>query len=1075
MVLQSTEVGGSANIKADNPDLPSNRNMCMAQLRTMLKRLNTMGELSQYNDIIQEQLKRNFIEVVPNESDSRGIVHYLYHIPVVRASSSTSRLRIVYNASAKMNKSSPSLNDCLFTGDLFEILLNFRLHRVGLLADIEKAFLMVGLKPSDRDCTRFLWVKDIHQPLSDENLVIFRFLVVLFGIVCSPFLLNATVKHHLTQYSNWVASDMQNKFYVDKLVTSVMDSDVAMDYYSVAKTIMNEAKMNLHEWKSNDPQVIAQIPANDCVAGNDTKVLGLNWNTKEDVLSLKSILQPSVEILEAPTKRFVLHFISLVYDPLGLVTPIMYFAKILMQDIWKSKIAWNDKIPENTMITWKKLFTEILKISDLRIPRWCGATSFANLELHAFGDASKRAYACVVYMRWLEFGIWKTTFLCSKNKVGPVVELTLPRMELQATHLASEVVRAVRLKLEKKVMRLVLWTDSQIVLWWLSGEKPLKQYVNNRVKNIKAVTEEFRYCPTKLNPADIPSRGCKVEELAENNLWWNGPEFLCLNETDWPEQPIPVQPPIDSCLLETQKCVHIDVVADESGPTSPFELQAHNFCKLTKLLRVTAWTLRFVNRLRKKTDQTGSLTAGEIQNAKELWDRFVQAETFPEELKGLRQGRVSNTGLEGQLGLYLNDQDIICCKGRLGNAEISLFAAYPKLLPKNHAYTNLVVLHKHKMILHQGVKHTLTNIRQEYWIPCGRQLVKKLLNRCVICKKWCGKGFQVPEAAPLPEMRLKDGVPFHYTGTDFCGPLYVRREKNMSDKCYICIFTCAVTRAIHLEIVEDLTTQTFLLALRRFIACRGQPKLICSDNAKTYKLAVKTLEEMWVEVVLDEELHDYISGEGIEWKFNVARASWYGGIFERLIGSVKNTLKKVIGKSILTFRELETQIAEIGAILNSRPMTYVHSDVNDGMPLTPNHFLCINQVIGLPHHKENQDDPDFNPSPTTATQMIGRIKARNSMLEEFWKSWKADYLTNLREHHCNRGHGSQNETKVELGDVVIIKDTTPRAKWRLGIIEKLIKSHDDRVRAAIVRVGRNTRMDRSLAQLVPLEINSRGE
>ena len=245
----------------------------------------------------------------------------------------------------------------------------------------------------------------------------------------------------------------------------------------------------------------------------------------------------------------------------------------------------------------------------------------------------------------------------------------------------------------------------------------------------------------------------------------------------------------------------------------------------------------------------------------------------------------------------------------------------------------MVIQDSHQNQLHAGVNSIVTALRQKFWIPTARQSVKKVLRCCVNCRKVVGTSYSAHDPAPLPKSRLHKVVPFKVTGVDFTGALFVNETDGSETKVYICLFTCATSRAIHLEVVTDLTEETFIQAFRRFASRKSLPKRMISDNASTYLSAADELKQLFQ----SPSLKKVFSDRGIAWEFIPKRAPWYGGFWERLIGMTKTVIKKVLGRARISLFALQTLVTEIEAVLNDRPLTYVSSDVNDPEPLTPAH------------------------------------------------------------------------------------------------------------------------------------------
>ena len=415
-----------------------------------------------------------------------------------------------------------------------------------------------------------------------------------------------------------------------------------------------------------------------------------------------------------------------------------------------------------------------------------------------------------------------------------------------------------------------------------------------------------------------------------------------------------------------------------------------------------------------------------------------------------------------QLRLFLDKNNCLRCGGRIHNAPLSQLSKFPFLLPPHHPLTNLIIRSTHLRLLHAGTNSTLTALRQEFWVPTARQRVKSIIRKCTTCKKYSGKFYPNPDPAPLPEIRVRDAPPFTVTGVDFTGALYVQ-EHNQESKVYICLYTCANTRAIHLEVVTDLSVDMFLLSFRRFASRRSLPSIMVSDNASTYQSAAEELQQLF----RSKELTHHLSKQGVQWRFIPKRAPWYGGWWERLIGLTKSTLKKVLGRARISLTTLQTLVAEVEAVLNDRPLTYVSSDITDLEPLTPSHLLYGRRISSLPYvavDKEEIDDPTYG----SAEDVDRRAKRQALTLQHFRRRWRDEYLTSLREFHQGTG---KNKQTIKVGDVVLVHNDTPRTMWKLAVIESLIRGNDGLVRAANIRTATG-KTNRPIARLVPLEVSS---
>ena len=364
----------------------------------------------------------------------------------------------------------------------------------------------------------------------------------------------------------------------------------------------------------------------------------------------------------------------------------------------------------------------------------------------------------------------------------------------------------------------------------------------------------------------------------------------------------------------------------------------------------------------------------------------------------------------------------------------------------------------HEKILHGGVATTLAKIREKYWLLKGRQTVKKCLRRCVWCKRINGLPYRNTPIADLPEFRVDQLRAFNTVGVDYCGPLrYGKGEGQDSAKAYICLFTCASTRALHLELVTNMSTDGFLRALRRFIARRGIPAIV-SDNFASFKRAFSMIDA----VRTDSNIQRFAAENRITWYFTVEHAPWYGGFFERLVKEVKDTLKKTLKFNLVTFEELRTLVTEVESVLNSRPLCYVSDEVEQ--VLTPSHFLILKR-----HGKESKRSiPEIN--------ILAKYKGSRRMIERFWDTWYKQYLTALRERMVAK-RNKCSKTTPKRGDIVLLKDSKPRLQWKLGTVETLHMGRDGTARSASVRILRNGAgppklLRRPVNLLVPLELTT---
>ncbi|XP_060575739.1 uncharacterized protein LOC132733143 [Ruditapes philippinarum] len=1076
--------------KEEHPDLPVNRELAYGRLKSCINKLkNKPDVMEKYNSVIQDQIDKGIVEKV-DYSTKDSIQHYIPHHAVITPQKTTTKLRVVYDASAKTRPEYKSLNECLFRGpvmlqDLCGLLMRFRLKRVALISDIEKAFLQIGLQPNQRDVTRFLWLKDTINPsVSPSNIQEYRFRRVPFGVISSPFLLGATVETHLDSYKSDVARKLKNDIYVDNVITGSENESEAILLYKEAKQMFTDASMNLREWLSNSDIVNEIIPREDRAEQSVISVLGHIWNSKNDTIAVKPIkvLNTNTEI----SKRSILKVIASVFDPLGLFSPIILRGKLLLQDLWSRNLDWDDPVEDTeTKLSWTSLRLDLYKLSEYTLPR-CLAVSQTDehIEYHllCFCDASSKSYSAVVYLRQESKGLTKVDLMFSKTRLTPIKGMTIPRLELMAVLIGVRCLEFVSKLVKLPIKKRYLWTDSVCVLGWLNSNKVLPVFVRNRVNEILRCEDVIiSYTNTKQNPADVATRGTTIEDLNKNEQWWHGPSWL-LNPCDsWfcshgKEPLLKTKSKIQDfheCDLLISSTTSTETSTKELS--SPFEIDVRAYSSITKLFRVTALARRFVYKLRKQKSESIHITANEIEDAEKMWLLYIQKKNYPEVYEGFSKNKPTN--IQKQLGLYLDDCGILRSKGRLENASLSEGARCPILLPKKDIFTRLVVESVHKLCLHTGISQTLASVRHKYWIPQGRAVVRSVISACTICRKVEGGPYKMPNMPSIPKMRVSESSPFTYTGLDYLGPFYIKHTGE-TKKVWICIFTCLVIRAIHLEVIQDMSSEEFMLCLRRFISQRGTPIQIISDNASQFKSASTAMYRIWKNVLCAEEVQTYVATRSIKWSFNVELAPWMGGFYERLVGIVKRCFRKSIGRKLLTLIQFITSMKEVEAVVNSRPLVYVGDDINSTIALTPNHFLSLNPFTGIPEmcndETDNEKDVDYIPYENTRDKLLALWKKGQNMLNSFWKMWREDYLMNLRERmqFALKTGKTTSSFKAKEGDVVLIKDNLPRGCWRIGKVLELVKSRDGYERSAKVALPSGKVLGRPINLLYPVECQS---
>ena len=718
--------------RTDRPDLPTNYRTALAQLKNLVRKLgNTPENLVNYDKIIHEYLDLGFVETVPVDARTNEI-HYLPHHGVAKDSVSTP-LRIVFNASSKMRGTS-SLNDCLMTGPnltekLENAVLKFRSGKYGYTADISKAFLRIGLKEEHRDYTRFLWIKD----LGDESspLMELRFKSVLFGATSSPFLLQATLDYHFNKAPDSIRDVVKGGFYVDNFLGNSDDASQLRQIYTEANKLLKEANMPLQQWTSNSVELKNLIVETENPA-DQVNVLGLKWDTLTDTLSISTPTWDNKPL----TKRSLLSQVSSIFDPLGLITPLTIQGKMLIRQAWQTKLDWDTPLPEELKINWEEVKREFFDLESINFPRTTMSQD-SVYNLHVFCDASKLAYGAVAYIE--QNG--EINMLTSKAKVAPLKERTLPQLELTALLIGARLVKHILdTMVNQQVGEIYLWSDNEPCLQWVKNDQCRIVYVKNRVNEIIRLQEAYPFkllhVPTKGNPADLLSRGLTRKKF-EESIWFKGPEWLC-QRSQWPTQ----KEHVATFEINTEIQPQIEV--------RPFFINIKDYSDWTKLIRVMKLVIKFINSCKQRLGQPIlDMTPAQYLFLQSQKEQYPLIRSILKNEIRKPQSHPSNKMIS-DLGLYIDHQNLIRCRGRLEFAKLGDGAKFPYLLPGKSDVARLWVSYTHQRLHHTGVNETLSSIRQVAWIPKGRQIIRGILRHCVICNRIQGPLLTQPGPPPLP-------------------------------------------------------------------------------------------------------------------------------------------------------------------------------------------------------------------------------------------------------------------------------------------------------------------------------------
>ena len=1035
----------------NNAPLPNNFVVAKSRLDSTIKKLKRENLLDRYTTEIEKMIACGYAESVP--SDAICTSERTWYLPhhAVLSEKKPDKVRIVFDCASKFH--GKSLNDRCMQGPdlvnkLLHVLLRFRLHSYAIQADIESMYHQVRIPVSDRDALRFLWYEN-------EKLSYYRMTSHLFGgIWCassSTYALRRTIRDN-PDSDTLIKDTVDNAFYVDDCLKSVTTEDAAVKIVRETPELLHKGGFNLTKFVVNKSDILNEISVKsrakevqDFCPETQGKVLGIKWKIMPDVFFFDVNLCSDVSV----TRRKMLSIAASIFDPLGLLNPVILLGKLLLQDATRMKLNWDDEVPEVIKNEWVQWLKSLQRVKQIEIPRCIKPAMFDQesvIELHHFCDGSERAYGACSFIRCINSkGHVHSQLIMSKCKVAPIKQQSIPRLELQGAVLAAKMDALLLHELDITIDGNYFWTDSEIVLKYIKNEtKRFHVFVGNRVSQIRQFSDpsQWHHVSTDINSADKLTRA--GNELDES--WYAGPQFLKQYKSEWPvTKVVTSQLPENDPEVKRDACVNVNKV-DENYLYH--RIMSH-YSSWYRMQRALAWWLRLRNMLCKTTVPRGNLTTAEIQKAKFCLIGHIQKHYYPDEMACLNAGRsVKKSSDIVSFQPYLDDDGLIRVGGRL--TALHDLKMHPCLIPGKSPLAAAVVRDVHSKA-HLGVEWTLSLIREEFWVTKARPLVKRIIKSCVICKRLYARPC-TQKMADLPRERIEPFKPaFTNVGLDIFGPITVKNYR--SDlKRYGCIFTCMVTRAIHLEKLNSLETDSFLNGFRRFIARRGMPETIFCDNGTSFVGGENELKRAMQELQSDKVQH-FTAKNGIDWRFIPPCAPHMGGAWERLIGTIKRVMKGLL-VTRLTDEILETVFCEVESIVNGRPLTKLSENPNDPSPLTPNHLLLMRK--GACHCPGKFSGHDVYKR---------RWRHVQHLADQFWRKWLKLYLPELQRRV------KWHDTKVNLsaGDLVMISDeNTPRNLWPLAVVKEVNQGRDGLVRSVKVQT-RSTTLVRPITKVILLE------
>ena len=1050
----------------DPEELQDNYGQAAACMESLERRLRKTGRLAEFNDQIADTVSRGvFKELSQEEADEyKGPVNYITIVETFKSGPlATTPIRLCMNSSMKFR--GVSLNDLLVKGpsalnDIFGVTLGFRRHKVGFVKDLSKFYQSVLSCKRDQHLRRILW----RDGDSGKKPKVYVTTTVNFGDKPAGCVAQTAVRETAKLYRqiDEAAADLivSATFCDDTLgggdsrrqaeqISRNMDQIVAMGGFIYKDTVMSGDHSEL---------------------GEHRKVLGLGWDETKDELYVdvkvnvsakkKGLrVEPDLELGEIVqllpvviTKRTVWRIVLGQYDILGLVCVFLIRLKLIMRELSSEdgrKIEWDEPVPAETREKFAGILACMERMKDVRFPRCVvpdGSDPQEEPDLLCFADGSTSAFCCLVYGRWkLVGGGFGCRLIAGKARVAPLRKISVPRLELQGAVAAVRLVQQVEQFLGLQFKQRFFFTDSSAVLGMLRSESAsFQEFVGTRVSEIKSKSNpltEWFWVPTHENVADLGTReSVEPADMMAGSRYQSGPDWAQKEVVDWPTNQSFGKPPEE----ELKKKGMVMLVKEQKEL-----IDFQRFKSFSQLKRTMAYVFHFLESI-KRSMISGGLQEAELppeaDNKKEVVvvlnrrvleqaEKFLMAHAQTDVRSGLKTKKYDSLlprilRVADSRGVEV---DTVVVSGRLGD---NLVVGYDKtelpLLEYSHPMSKLIMRECHEMD-HGGLDRTLMRTRNLVWIVRGRALAKVVKANCFGCKLRA-KVLQQQIMAPLPESRLPPAPVFHSTAVDLFGPITIRDtvKKRVSGKCWGVIFCCTVTSAIHLEVTEDYSCDSFLLCLRRFMNLRGTPARIQSDPGEQLMAAAAELGRWDYSKIIE-----WTNGQQVEWHKIPAGSQHFNGTAESMIRVTKLQLTGMLKERSCTKGELDTLMSDVAYLVNSRPlMVKAGSDPWAGGPVTPLHLLGGRATIGVP-----AIGLDERPTLTKRLRFLEELK------QQFWKKWFAQVFSHLVP--CQKWRTEHRD--VKKGDVVLLReDNVVQDSYKLARVKQTLPGVDGRVRRVIL-------------------------
>ena len=1111
--------------------LSKNTKMSIAQCNKLKAKFDVDQTYYQkYKEFFDTWIKLGIItKVTQSELDKVALWCELPHHGVCSAS----KFRVVINGSAR-EPGKASTGQLLDPGinqlpGILKLLLMLREAKCFVIADVEKAFLQIMLDHPDDYLFIIRWVeKDAAGQWQDH---LYRFTRLPWGINTAPFILNAVIRY---LYDEYVSKDMQNepqedveKFkelhqttYADDITIMQDDPDTVV---KIAKHLVNslqKGKMNACKFRSFPADLILKVNPEFKVSLDPYKLLGIRYHPATDELSVSSDGLKKYLNKNVLTKRQAAGILPSIHDLYGWFSPFILAGKVLWQQTEKrhpGQSTWSKLIDPDLTIQWKNFIHEFLKyLAGTRVPRTMLANEKPKRQFLAlFTDASKVGLGAALYEVVITDVNADCRLLLSRSQSIPEkqqIEYTgkgaekkefyrINKAELNAAGLGVKLLMQHLTATKKSYDEIYGFTDSLVVCHWLNATTSHQQkYIERRVAKITAVlpSAKWRHIDGTMNIADVVSRGCSAEQLSKNSEWLTGPSWLIKSEAEWPKNGyVPGKQAIDApeskdnreiatMLLEAESFKSCIVEKDIEDILPQIEGKDTWTTYVLRRIRLLGPTATFAEAERRVLIDSQRLSFGRIMYHLEGGIQFSDLSPFDRKIVVELGLKLSQDGLlvsQSRQEMFKKNKDVPEEMGPVVNDLFVLCGKRPEV--------QLLVRQMHETeVNHGGTDTLIAKTRQRFWIIGVRKVAKKIKKSCKLCRVVASQAAQQSEA-PLPMARFLmqskgQQQAFHSVGLDYLGTFQpFKYAKKNKDKKYVCtnkptekwsilVFSCTLTRAIHLELCRHQKIEDFVLAFKRFTQIHRTPVVVYSDNQSTLRAGAKSVGKMPVEI--NKALQS--ANKEIKWIFNAPRAPWWGGFYERMMGIIKKHISvSMFQHCYPTEAHLQTALITAQNVINSRPITHIPTDDPSAMEaITPNHFLKW-LPVGKAGQAADFDLEFLNQKSLQYSELRKRRQEQIRLHANICWGFVQAFLPELRKFHNNRAAKPHN---LKVGDYVLIEptDTFKQALhkkffWERAVIKFLKPGRDGLICTAIVERfdlnGKRTQLTLPIQRLYVLE------